>query len=308
MPDIKDVFICHASEDKSTVVEPLVDALDKAGISYWYSEAELKWGDSITKNVNDGLKISRYVIVILSRAFMSKNWPDRELNAAMNIEASSGDVRVLPLIIGEKSDEKEILSNYPILNDKFFLSWNTGIEAIVEALRARLAACESPLGHSLTKAAVPAIPMPKVQKTFTQRDKDRFLRDSFNVIMRYFAEAVRELNKTESEIDAEYEEINRYKFVCSFYVNGELSSRVKIWLGAPFSSDAIVFSQGTNISITSDNSINDWLSVTVFENSLALEASQLWIGGGGTEKERVLSPEKAAEHLWVRSIQYLNHK
>jgi hypothetical protein len=205
VPDIKDVFICHASEDKSTVVEPLVDALDKAGISYWYSEAELKWGDSITKNVNDGLKISRYVIVILSRAFMSKNWPERELNAAMNVEASSGDVRVLPLIIGEKSDEKEILSNYPILNDKFYLSWSAGAEVIAGALRDRLAAGESPPpGHSLKKAAGLAIPMPKVQKTFTQRDKDRFLRDSFNVIMRYFAEAVRELNKTKSEIDAEY--------------------------------------------------------------------------------------------------------
>ena len=104
MPDIKDVFICHTSEDKSVVVEPLVDALDEARISYWYSEAELKWGDSITKNVNYGLKISRYVIVILSKAFMSKNWPQRELNAAMNIEASSGDVRVLPLIIGEKTE------------------------------------------------------------------------------------------------------------------------------------------------------------------------------------------------------------
>lgn len=309
MPDIKDVFICHASEDKSTVVESLVDALDKAGISYWYSEAELKWGDSITKKVNAGFKISRYVIVILSRAFMSKNWPERELNAAMNIEASSGEVRVLPLIIGEKSDEEEILSNYPILNDKFFLSWSAGIEVIVEALQARLAACEPPpLGHSLTKAAVRTIPMPKVQKTFTQRDKDRFLRDAFNVIMRYFVEAVRELNKAETDIDVEFEEIDRYKFVCSFYVNGELSSRCKIWLGAPFSSDSIVYSQGADISITSDSSINDWLSVTVFENVLALETSTLWIGGGSTEAERVLSPEKAAEYLWMRSIQYLNHK
>jgi len=309
MPDIKDVFICHASEDKSTVVEPLVDALDKAGISFWYSEAEIKWGDSITKKVNYGLKKSRYVIVVLSQAFMAKNWPEREFNAAMNIETTSGKVRVLPLIVGDKSDEKKILLNYPILNDKFYLSWSAGIEVLVKALLDRLGTSESPpLDHFSEKAPVTQIPMPAFQKTFTQRDKDRFLRDSFNIITRYFAEAVKELNKTESDIDAEFEEINKYKFVYSFYVKGDLSNRVKIWLGTPFSSEAILYSEGAGTSITSDNSINDWLSVTIFENSLALEASQLWIGGNGIDSERILSPEKAAELLWIRSIQHLTYR
>ncbi len=77
----KDIFICHASEDKSDVVEPLVISLEKAGITYWYDEAEIKWGDSITEKVNEGLKISRYVIVVLSESFIQKNWPQRELNS-----------------------------------------------------------------------------------------------------------------------------------------------------------------------------------------------------------------------------------
>ena len=100
--DKKDIFICHASEDKEEVAIPLVKALDDAGITYWYDQAEIKWGDSITQKVNDGLKISRYVVVILSEAFISKNWPQRELNSALNIEASSKEVRVLPLLFGDK--------------------------------------------------------------------------------------------------------------------------------------------------------------------------------------------------------------
>ena len=83
---MRDVFICHASEDKTTVVRPLTKALTEQGISCWLDEAEIKWGDSITKKVNEGLSISRFVIVILSQAFLSKNWPERELNAALNIE------------------------------------------------------------------------------------------------------------------------------------------------------------------------------------------------------------------------------
>lgn len=90
----RDIFICHASEDKRGIVGPIVLALTEAGISVWYDEAEIKWGDSLTQKVNEGLRISRFVIVVLSPFFVKKNWPQRELNAALNIEASSGEVPI----------------------------------------------------------------------------------------------------------------------------------------------------------------------------------------------------------------------
>lgn len=77
MVELKDIFICHASEDKQSVVRPLLNVLDKEKISYWYDEAEIKWGDSIPTKINEGLRISRYVIVVLSNAFLSKNWPQK---------------------------------------------------------------------------------------------------------------------------------------------------------------------------------------------------------------------------------------
>ncbi|MFN9675220.1 MAG: toll/interleukin-1 receptor domain-containing protein [Microcystis sp.] len=82
---MKDVFICHASEDKPGVVEPLVDAFEQANISYWYDKAEIKWGDSITKKVNEGLRISHFVIVVISKAFLSKNFPQTELYSTLDL-------------------------------------------------------------------------------------------------------------------------------------------------------------------------------------------------------------------------------
>jgi len=70
MTNMRDIFICHAAEDKNTIVEPLVHALQQAGISYWYDKAEIKWGDSITQQINEGLSSSRFVVVILSNNFM----------------------------------------------------------------------------------------------------------------------------------------------------------------------------------------------------------------------------------------------
>ena len=131
----KDVFLCHASEDKRSVVIPLVRAFDRAGITYWHDQAEIGWGDSITEKVNQGLKISRYVIVILSKTFISKKWPKRELNAALNLEASSGEVRVLPIIVGDQREQGEILEEYPLLNDKVFQKWSGKPESVVQALK-----------------------------------------------------------------------------------------------------------------------------------------------------------------------------
>ena len=131
---MKDVFICHASEDKPNVVRPLHEALKAANVSSWLDEAEIQWGDSITQKVNEGLASSRYVIVVLSEAFLNKNWPQRELNAVLNIEASSGEVKVLPLLVGEST----VLNRLPLLNDKLYLSWRGDSQPIVEALVKRL--------------------------------------------------------------------------------------------------------------------------------------------------------------------------
>lgn len=136
---MKDVFICHASEDKQQVVKPLVNALKQANISYWYDEAEIKWGDSITKKVNEGLSISRFVIVVLSSAFLGKNWTQRELYSVLNIEASSGEVKILPLVVGtDRQEQQAIFQKLPLLNDKLYLIWEGNTDKIVEALRSVL--------------------------------------------------------------------------------------------------------------------------------------------------------------------------
>lgn len=136
--DIRDVFICHASEDKREIIEPLLKALDRAKISYWYDRAEIKWGDSLTEKVNEGLSISRYVIVSLSKPFLEKPWPRRELNAALNIEAKSAEVKILPLLCGTVTERQMILEKLPLLNDKYYLIWDGNPANIVHALESRL--------------------------------------------------------------------------------------------------------------------------------------------------------------------------
>lgn len=135
----KDVFLCHASEDKDSVIRPIVAALNEAGITYWLDEIEVLWGDSLTSKVNEGLRLSRFGVVVLSISFLKKHWPQRELNAVLNLEATTGETKVLPMLIGTAEEQAVILKAFPLLNDKLYVSWNEDASEVVEKLRRRLA-------------------------------------------------------------------------------------------------------------------------------------------------------------------------
>ncbi len=73
-----DVFVAHASEDKSFVT-PLALSLTQTGLKVWYDDFVLKVGDSLRREVDKGLVQSRYGIVILSHYFFRKQWPQKEM-------------------------------------------------------------------------------------------------------------------------------------------------------------------------------------------------------------------------------------
>jgi hypothetical protein len=131
----KCVFLCHASEDKEKIVRPLARALEREGISFWLDEAEIKWGDSIPIAINNGIRISRFVIIIISDIFFQKNWTQIELSAFIGIEAWTGTVQVLPIMA---VDDNIIIKHYPLLASKFYLKWSNGLSGIISHLKARI--------------------------------------------------------------------------------------------------------------------------------------------------------------------------
>jgi RES domain-containing protein len=118
------LFLCHASEDKDEVVRPLRDALFDRGISCWLDEAEITLGDSITEKVNLGLGQAEFVVVIISPAFLQKNWPQRELRAALNREARQGKKVILPIIVNYPNKTVDLSAFLPIIEDKLYYTWS----------------------------------------------------------------------------------------------------------------------------------------------------------------------------------------
>src|SRR5918999_1630237 len=68
-PKVYDVFISHASEDKTDVVRPLAHALTELDIKVWYDEFELTIVDSLRRKIDAGIANSRFGVVVLSPSF-----------------------------------------------------------------------------------------------------------------------------------------------------------------------------------------------------------------------------------------------
>lgn len=126
-----DVFICHASEDKEEFVRPLANALDSKGLKVWYDEFTLKLGDSLRRSIDRGLNNSKYGIVVLSKSFFIKEWPQKELDGLTSLEENNRKV-ILP--IWHKITKKEVVKYSPILADKLAVESSNGLDNVIESI------------------------------------------------------------------------------------------------------------------------------------------------------------------------------
>ncbi|WP_158619340.1 TIR domain-containing anti-phage reverse transcriptase [Pseudomonas sp. v388] len=130
-----DVFICHASEDKAEIAEPLYHALTALGLNVFYDAESIEWGDSLIETINKGLYKSKYVIAIMTDNSVVKKWPQKEINAVLNSDISGGQNRLLPLIHG---DAENILSANFLMSDKLYEVWKGNAEEIAGKVKVKI--------------------------------------------------------------------------------------------------------------------------------------------------------------------------
>jgi hypothetical protein len=127
-----DVFICHTSADKAAFVRPLVKALCEANVEVWYDEKSLKLGDSIRRTIDKGLTKSRFGVVVLSKAFFARNWPQYELDALAEREFAGNDKVVLP--IWHDITHQDVMEYSPALAGRKAISSSEGIAKVVDEI------------------------------------------------------------------------------------------------------------------------------------------------------------------------------
>jgi hypothetical protein len=138
-----DVFICHASADKAACVRPLVEALQNEHVEVWYDEKSLKLGDSIRRTIEQGLSKSRFGVIVLSKAFFARNWPQYELDGLVEREMTGKDTVLLPIWHGVT--HQDVMEYSPALAARKAASSSDGIAKVVKEILAVIHPQGSPL-------------------------------------------------------------------------------------------------------------------------------------------------------------------
>jgi len=174
-----DFFICHASENKDEVAKPLFDSLTQTGLKIWYDEGSLSWGDSLMQSINHGLKNSSFGVVIFSKEFFAKNWPQRELEGLFNL-TKPGQKKILPLRY--KLSQQEINEKYPILSGILSRSWDDGLDKLVEEAKQLVEAKQKQSGEKTDNSNIRKRDMENINQQDISKSPNRIIEVDENIM------------------------------------------------------------------------------------------------------------------------------
>lgn len=115
LPDLRDVFLCHAWDDRKDSAKELHDLLESKGVSVWFSEKDVLLGSSLLREIDKGLVKSRVGIVLVTPSFLERvkgeGIADKELSALLARDllvpivhnATFEDLREVSPLLGSRS-------------------------------------------------------------------------------------------------------------------------------------------------------------------------------------------------------------
>lgn len=87
LPDLRDVFLCHAWDDRKGAAKELHDLLESRDVSVWFSEKDVALGTSLLREIDKGLAKSRVGVVLVTPALLRRvrgeGIADKELSALL---------------------------------------------------------------------------------------------------------------------------------------------------------------------------------------------------------------------------------
>lgn len=124
--DLRDVFLCHAWDDRLTAAKELHDQLESKDVSVWFSEKDVRLGVPLLRAIDKGLAKSKAGIVLVTPSLLvrleSEGIADKELS-----ELLARDLLV-PVVHGTTYEALREIS--PLLGSRSGLS--TAEDSMVE--------------------------------------------------------------------------------------------------------------------------------------------------------------------------------
>ncbi|MGA0570056.1 toll/interleukin-1 receptor domain-containing protein [Variovorax sp. VNK109] len=139
VPDLRDVFLCHAWDDRRGSAMELHDLLVAKGVSVWFSEKDVVLGSALLREIDKGLAKSRVGIVLVTPALLNRlrgeGIADKELSVLLARDL------LVPIVHGTTYDALRDVS--PLLGSRSGLSTAEDSMANIAAKLAELVSVEA---------------------------------------------------------------------------------------------------------------------------------------------------------------------
>lgn len=139
LPELRDIFLCHAWDDRRGAATELHDLLEAEGVSVWFSERDIVLGQPFMREVDRGLAKSRTGLVLVTPALLKRvtggGVSDKELSALLRRDL------LIPVVHGTTYDELERVS--PLLASRNGLNTADDSMADIAVKIAELVALDS---------------------------------------------------------------------------------------------------------------------------------------------------------------------
>jgi hypothetical protein len=87
-PDLRDIFLCHAWDDRGGAARELHDLLEANDVSVWFSEKDVILGAPLLRAIDKGLAKSRVGLVLVTPALLvrvaAEGIADKELSELLS--------------------------------------------------------------------------------------------------------------------------------------------------------------------------------------------------------------------------------
>lgn len=138
LPESRDIFLCHAWDDRQGVAKELHDLLESRGVSVWFSEKDVALGTPLLREIDKGLAKSRVGIVLVTPALLRRlqgeSIADKELSVLLARD------QLVPIVHGTTYEALREVS--PLLGSRTGLSTAENPMADVAAKLAELVAIQ----------------------------------------------------------------------------------------------------------------------------------------------------------------------
>jgi hypothetical protein len=311
---VKSVFFSYSHKDETlrNQLETHLAMLKRQGvISAWY-DRRLVAGDEIDQGIKQELDRADIILLLVSADFLASEYCyGVEMRRALE-RHDQGEARVIPIILRpcdwHHAPFGKLLASptdgLPVTKwtdpDDAFLDIANAIRTTAGVQGGDI---DSELPPQQSKRTAIASEGPRssnlrLRKTFTERDRDRFLDDAFDFMARFFENSLAELEARNPGIESNFKRIDATRFTAAIYRDGKNLSRCQIRLGGVAA--GITYSQASN---PSDSSFNESLSVEPGEQTLYLRPLGMQSHRGRGETH--LGLEGAAEYYWDMFIEAL---